>query len=142
VLLAGLLLLLGAAGVFLVLPASVHYGQEVRPYALALAFVAAADVALDAARRARRGAGVAHAVLAAAAAALALLGPLAPAVAAVVREGRPDWRTVARGAALRVNGREVLAADVGVSAPGWWGVHAYALGSARDLRFSSGASPP
>ncbi len=55
---------LGAAGAFLVLPASVHYGQEVRPYALALALVAGADLALDATRRGRRGAGAAFAVLA------------------------------------------------------------------------------
>lgn len=56
----------GAATAFAVLPASVHYGQEVRPYALALACVAGADLALDAARRGVRGAGIAHGVLAAA----------------------------------------------------------------------------
>ncbi|MBK9065058.1 MAG: hypothetical protein IPL89_18055 [Acidobacteria bacterium] len=56
----------GAAAVFAVLPASVHYGQEVRPYALALACVAGADLALDAARRGVRGAGIAHVVFAAA----------------------------------------------------------------------------
>jgi hypothetical protein len=56
----------GAAAAFAVLPASVHYGSEVRPYALALACVAGADLALDAARRGVRGAGVAHVVLAAA----------------------------------------------------------------------------
>jgi hypothetical protein len=56
----------GAAAVFTVLPASVHYGSEVRPYALALACVAGADLALDAARRRVRGAGIAHVVLAAA----------------------------------------------------------------------------
>ena len=56
----------GAAAAFAVLPASVHYGQEVRPYALALACIAGADLALDAARRGVRGAGIAHVVLAAA----------------------------------------------------------------------------
>ncbi|HEY3348769.1 MAG TPA: hypothetical protein VGM13_03265 [Thermoanaerobaculia bacterium] len=56
----------GAAAVFAVLPASVHYGAEVRPYALALACVAGADLALDAAFRGVRGAGIAHVALAAA----------------------------------------------------------------------------